>query len=280
MHILFYIIYSYIIKNLTMDKCCIFLFHLSTGDNFTMYAAVRHFQKIYKDVFIFCLHRNRHTVTQLYQPYKNVNILILVNETYNEFLAPTKLIKQIKSKINNYDLFVSGTYEPKFNEIAGAEFWEKFYNQLKLPYILRYDYQDINRNKKIELNLYNLVVRKYGKKYIFLHDHRNIKYKHYCIRRNVHVDSELPVFHPNINYYSDSKNNCHYDLWSSVLMSDNLLDYCTLIENATEIHISDSAFSCLIPFLDLKNVKKKCIHTSYDIIGYHDEYKNWVIVKK
>ena len=170
MHILFYIIYSYIIKYLTMDKCCIFLFHLSTGDNFTMYAAVRHYQKIYKDVFIFCLHRNRHTVTQLYQPYKNVNVLILVNETYNEFLAPTKLIKQIKSKINNYDLFVSGTYEPKFNEIAGAEFWEKFYNQLKLPYRLRYDYQDINRNKKIELNLYNLVVRKYGKKYIFLQE--------------------------------------------------------------------------------------------------------------
>jgi hypothetical protein len=96
----------------------------------------------------------------------------------------------------------------------------------------------------------------------------------------VHVESNAPVFHPNINYYSGLENNCNYHLWSSELMSDNLLDYCTLIENATEIHISDSAFSCLTPFLDLKNVKKKCIHTSLNVIGYHDEYIKWEIVKR
>jgi len=146
---------------------------------------------------------------------------------------------------------------------------------------MRYDYEDINRNKERELNLYNLVVSKYGEKYIFLHDHRNIKYQHISVRKNVHVDSELPVFHPNINYYSDSENNCNYHLWSSDFSSDNLLDYCTLIENATEIHIADSAFSCLMPFLDLKNVKKKCIHTSLvDVTSYHDDYINWEIVKR
>ena len=262
-----------------MDKNCIFLFHVSTGDNFTMYAAVRHFQKIYKDVFIFCLHRNRHTVMQLYQPYKNVNVIILI-ETYNYYLAPTNLIEQVKSQINNYDLFISGNYEPNFDTIIG-EFWEKFYYQLKLPYRMRYDYEDINRNKKIELNLYNLVVGKYGEKYIFLHDHRNIKYQHFYIRGNVYVESSLPVFHPNFNYYSGLENNCNYNLWSSEFLSDNLLDYCTLIENSTEIHISDSAFSCLMPFLDLKNVKKKCIHTDLlDIHNYHDEFKNWEIVKR
>ena len=35
-----------------------------------------------------------------------------------------------------------------------------------------------------------------------------------------------------------------------------------------------------MPFLDLKNVKKKCIHTSLDVIEYHDKFKNnWEIVK-
>lgn len=261
-----------------MDKICIFLFHLSTGDNFTMYAAVRHFQKIYKDVYIFCLHRNRNTVAQLYQPYENVHLLI-TNETYNHFLAPPQLITQCKSQINNSDLLVSGCYEPKFDTIGA--FWERFYDQLKLPYRMRYDYEDIHRNKERETNLYNSIVSKYGEKYIFLHDHRSIKYKHFIDRGNVRVDSELPVFHPNFNYYSDLENNCNYHLWSSEFSSDNLLDYCTLIENATEIHISDSAFSCLTPFLDLKNVKKKCIYTALNgIIDYHDEYKNWEIVKR
>ena len=257
-----------------MDKSCIFLFHLSTGDNFTMYAAVRHFQKIYKDVFIFCLHRNRYTVSQMYQPYDNVRVII-IDENYNNHIAPTQLIEYFKSQIKYYDLFVTGYHDTNF---VGDVFWEKFYDQLHLPYRMRYDYEDINRNKERELNLWNSIVSKYGEKYIFLHDHRNIKYKHYCERANAYVESDLPIFHPNFNYYDGLENNCHHDLWSSEFSTDNLLDYCTLIENATEIHISDSAFSCLMPFLDLKNVKKKCIHTSLDVIGYHDEYVNWEII--
>lgn len=260
-----------------MDKNCIFLFHLSTGDNFTMYAAVRHFQKIYKDVFIFCLHRNRHTVMQLYQPYDNVRI-ITIDETYNNYVAPPQLINNLKSQITNYDLFMTGFHDPTF--VGNDGFWEKFYDQLHLPYRMRYNYEDINRNKERELTLYNAIVSKYGEKYIFLHDHRNIAYNHYAERANVYVESDVPVFHPNINYYHGLENNCHGHLWSSEFMSDNLLDYCTLIENATEIHVSDSAFSCLTPFLDLKNVKKKCIHTSLNVIGYHDEYRNWEIVKR
>jgi hypothetical protein len=242
-----------------------------------MYAAVRHFQKIYKDVFIFCLHRNRYTVTQLYQPYDNVRIII-IDEPYNHWLVPNKLIERFKKNVPNFDLFVSGFHDPNFNETPC--FWKAFYDQLHLPYRMRYDYEDINRNKERELNLYNSIVSKYGEKYIFLHDHRNIEYKHYAERANVYVESDVPVFHPNFNYYSGLETNCHYHLWSSEFSSDNLLDYCTLIENATEIHISDSAFSCLMPFLDLKNVKKKCIHTSLDVIEYHDKFKNnWEIVK-
>jgi hypothetical protein len=34
-----------------------------------------------------------------------------------------------------------------------------------------------------------------------------------------------------------------------------------------------------MPFLDLKNVKKKCIYTGLDVVSYHDEYQNWEIVK-
>jgi hypothetical protein len=151
---------------------------------------------------------------------------------------------------------------------------------LNLPYRIRYQYEDINRNNERELSLYNSIVGMFGKNYIFLHDHRNIAYTHYDIRPNVRVKSDLPVFHPNINYYSELENetNPHHDLWSSEFMSDNLLDYCTLIENSTEIHVSDSSFSCLMPFLDLKNVKRKCIYTTLDVVSYHSEFKNWEIM--
>lgn len=260
-----------------MNKNCICLFHLSTGDNFTMYAAVRHFQKLYMNVYIFCLHRNRHTVIQLYQPYANVHILI-IDETYNYYLAPSNLINQCKSQIKNCVVVASGYYDPAFDGSNG--FWERFYTQMHLPYRIRYEYEDIHRNNERELRLYNSIIGMYGKNYIFLHDHRNIAYKHYNIRSSVHVESELPVFHPNVNYYSELENetNPHHALWSSEFMSDNLLDYCTLIENATEIHVRDSAFSCLMPFLNLNNVKRKCIYTIFSITDYHDKFKNWEIL--
>lgn len=48
-------------------KVGIYAFHISTGDNFTMYASVCHYAKIYKKVIIFALFRNRYTITQLYK---------------------------------------------------------------------------------------------------------------------------------------------------------------------------------------------------------------------
>ena len=258
-----------------MDKDCIIMYHLGAGDGFTMYAAVRHYQKIYKAVHIFCLNRNRHAIMQLYQPYNNVMINII--EDWDVVSPHKKLTQTFESQSKQFDLLLCGNYHGLFEGSNG--FWERFYDHLHLPYNMRYHYPDINRNKEREMALHNAVISKYGEKYIFLHDHRGIKYiNYYAGRPTVHVASELPVFHPNFNYYTDSEHAYHH-LWSSELLSDNLLDYCTLIENATEIHITDSAFSCLMPFLDLQNVKKKCIYTGYDIIGYHDAYKNWDVVE-
>ena len=51
-----------------------------------------------------------------------------------------------------------------------------------------------------------------------------------------------------------------------------------IIENATEIHITDSAFSCLCPYLDLSKVIKKVIYTGYDCVNYHNSFKDWIII--
>jgi hypothetical protein len=264
---------------MSLNKACIFLFHLSTGDNFTMYGAVRHLQKIYKDVYIFCLYRNRYTVKQMYQQFNNIHIHIILNEDYNNCIVPNHLIELYKANIKNYDLYSCGSHINNFYEVPGY-FWSKFYDNINLPYSLRYEYNDINRNSK-EDDLYNKVVEKYGKKYIFLHDHRNVKYKHICERADVNVISDYPIFHPNFNYYSNIGGEFN-DLWSQDFLSDNLFDYCMLIENATEIHISDSSFSCLMPYLDLKKVQKKVIHTSYceGLVNYHEKFKDWEIVKQ
>ena len=254
----------------------VLLFHLSTGDNFTMYALVRHYQELYKNVYIFCLYRNRFFIKQLYEKFSNINI-IYIDSNYNSHMVPNEYLENTIKNISNYDIIKTGFHNENFN--VHPYFWRNFYTNIGIPYEIRYKYIDINRNKENEENLYNALIKKYAKNYIFVHDHRNISYIHYDIRQNVEInrDNETPIFHPNWNYYNDSPHQ-FYNLWSSDLSSDNLLDYCTIIENAQEIHISDSSFSCLCPYLNLDNVKIKKIYTKYNVRNYHNSYDNWDII--
>jgi len=257
---------------------CIILFHISTGDNFTMYALVLHYQKIYKNVYIFCLFRNKLSVNQLYEKFSNIHIILIENPNYNYCTVPNNLVEDLQKKLINYDMFLSGKNIPGWE--CPLNFWNSFYKDSKLDYSIRYneEYCKINRNNKNEIELYNKLILKYSTKYIFVHDHRNIKYIHPDGRINVIIqDKQYPIFHPNINYYNDI-NNKYYNLWNIQFLSDNLLDYCYIIENAEEIYINDSCFSCLCPYLDLSKVKSKNIYTNLDLINYHKSFKDWNII--
>ena len=260
-----------------MNTDCIVTFHLSTGDNFTCYALVLKTLEKYSNVHIFCLHRNKNFVKQLYEKHNGVIIHIL-DENYNNCGVPRNEITNLKLLLKNADVIETGHNYNGWNNIqlSGNLFWRKFYIQASMNYDIRYDYMTINRNLEKETSLYNDMIKNYGNEYIFVHDHRNMFYKHNCIRKNVIVDSILPIFHPNTNYYD--KNDSKYALWDETFYRDNLLDYCTLLENATEIHLSDSSFSCMCVYLDLSKVKKKCIYTSLNYIDYHNSFNDWEII--
>jgi hypothetical protein len=266
-----------IISTINTKENCMIIFHLGTGDNFTMYALVMYYQKIYENVYIFCLYRNRFTVKQLYEKFDNIHVIIL-DPGYNVFRVPDEIISTYKNKINDCDLILTGISNPYWPP-KNQPFWRAFYTDINIPYEIRYQYNDISRNNNHEIKLYNDVIGRYGSNYIFVHDHRSANYKHYDPRKNVEIDKngELPIFHPNFNYYEDNINHKFYDLWDNKLLSDNLLDYCLLIENAKEIHITDSSFSCLCPYLNLDKIKIKCIYTNLDMVDYHKNFKNWIL---
>ena len=252
------------------------VFHLSTGDNFTMYPIILYYLSLYKNIYIFCLYRNKNVVTQLYQNYKNIHIII-INETYNSCIVPCEIIEETKNKLEEYDLFLTGFNDPIWN-FEGTTFWRAFYSSFKLPYEIRYNYTNFYRNTEREIQLYNNVINNYGKEYIFVHDHQSINYQHYDIRQNVIIKHNLPIFHPNINYYFNDTEHDYYNLWNNSFSTDNILDYCTLIENATEIHINDSVFSCICPYLNLDKINNKYIYTNINIRDYHTSYNSWNII--
>jgi len=254
-----------------MDNC-ICLFHLSTGDNFTVYAMILHYSTIYKNVYIFCLHRNINTITQMYSNYDNIKIQLIDDPNHHNCMVPNNEIINLQNKLINYDIIKTGCMNSNWNS-KNSNSWRYFYKQANLDYELRYKYMNINRNIEREKNFYDKIINKYGNDYIFTHDHRHISYNHYDKRKDVIINNELPIFHPNINYYNE--NEKYFHLWEIDFIKDNLFDYCMIIENATEIHISDSSFSCLCPYLDLSKVKRKVIYTHFDYIDYHNSFKDW-----
>ena len=259
-----------------VNKNLYFLFHQGTGDNFTMYAAVLYFSGIYEKVFIFCLYRNSETIQQLYEKYNNIIILVM-DKNYNNSCIPENFLQKFLENDSNYDVIKCGFMDPNYN-LYGEVFYKNFYKPAKLEYKIRYEYNDINRKIDEEDKFYQTLIKKYGEKYIFLHDHRSYNYKHYDTRKNVNVDSELPIFHPNYNYYNDYPDHKFYNLWDQSFCVNNLFKYCKIIEKSTEIHISDSSFCCLCPYLDLSLVQKKYVYTYIKIIDYHSSFEKWNII--
>jgi hypothetical protein len=268
------------------NKVCIFTFHISTGDNFTMYASVYHFAQKYKNLTIYTLYRNRHTIKQLYNKLSNVKVIVIQEQDYNDCIVPVEYInksyeyyKHKNYNANNIDIIKCGSNAPNF---SGHLFWRVFYKQIGLDYNIRYKrrYNIISRNYKREHELYDKVVKKYGYKYIFVHDHRFLNTIFRNARPNVIApDINIPIFHPNCNYYEEiDKNNKFANLWYNFI-SNNLLDYCMVIEKAYAIHISDSSFSCICPYLNLSHIKNKTIYTNFDVVNYHTCFNMWKIVK-
>jgi hypothetical protein len=239
-------------------------------------------------------------IKQLYE-HKNIIITIIPQSEHEtcklHYSAPLRYIDkyihytEIKNK--QYDLIKTGnsfsedgSICPEWNKMAKVgEFWKRFYHQAKLPYSIRYQYTDINRNKEREHELYNKIVSNYGNNYIFVMDHGHITYDHKG--RQKYVDKKqimkqypnIPIFHPNINVYKDDKNHKFYSMWNDTLISDNLLDYCTILEKATHINMIDSSFGCLCAYLDMSFVKTKKIKTTLDLVDYHKSFKKWTLYK-
>jgi plasmid maintenance system killer protein len=110
------------------------------------------------------------------------------------------------------------------------KFDEDFYQQLNIPFNNRWDMFKINRNKETEIELF----KKYNieeNNYVFLHDDASRKYN---IDRNYIVNNNLQIITPISGY------------------TDNMLDYCYIMENAKELHFMDSSFRLLFDSLEDK----------------------------
>lgn len=231
---------------------CTILFNQTLEDLFLIYPIICEYQKR----FNITLYSSNEIQPTLYHLFRDS--VIIKNE-----IIPL----DIKGNVLNLGYGQNNN----FNEICKFfakkypfTFWEDYYKISKMIYIKNENITNLlNRNYKRENEYYNKFVKIYGKNYVFASE-------------NLKVDSTLPVFTINSNYYKNSHKYMY--MWNRLLKSNNILDYLMIIENASEVHICNDIYMILCPYLNLSTIKKY-IYTYVDAISYHNSYSNWNIIK-
>jgi len=131
--------------------------HLGLGDHIICNGLVRHYQKKYDNVTVFCKPQNFNNIVYMYRDNKNINVLNIGEDN------DVKNYIQ-KEKINN-DVIKVG-----FEHLIGGEtFDECFYIGKSLSFNLRFEEFYIKRDLELEKKIL-LTLNPKNEKYIFTHN--------------------------------------------------------------------------------------------------------------
>lgn len=196
-------------------------FHRGLGDEILCNGLVREYCKIYKTVGILCLERNYPSVSFMYRDLANLRIHVINSHTQGDWF---RRLNTFRFGHNRYDdVRFIGNYDQE----SGIRNERQVYARFGVPIVKKWDSFFVERDKKREESLF--IKADLPSSYIFIHD-----YAPYTIDPE-HISSKFPIFRPDKN------------------LTDNIFDYCTIIERATELHVIDSSFMNLIECLPYTN---------------------------
>jgi hypothetical protein len=168
-----------------------------------------------------------------------ININIGLNNQSKIFTFANNFIK--KNNLTSNDLIIAGFYRHPLSK----EFDDSFYLQNNVDFNERWSNFKCERDIEKEKELFKKFnVRE--NEYVFLHDD---------ISRNYEID-RLNVINKNLKIITPKKG-----------LTDNVFDYCYLMQNSIESHFIDSSFKLIFDSLKLRNTN----------LFYHINLKNNVI---
>lgn len=201
-------------------------FHNKLGDNLICNGLVREYCKIYDRVGIFCIPQYYDSVSFMYRDLKNLQIEIVKNHRRkqyfrwcNSFRFGKHRYEEIKTIQNDSETGIIA--ERQLYALAGIPHekkWESFFVKRDIPREL------------------DFLARVVGKEpYIFLHE--DAIYRSSIDRTR--ITDTFKIVRPD------------------KALTNNIFDYCTLLERAEEIHVVDSVFMFLVDNLSYENPNQK-----------------------
>jgi hypothetical protein len=210
----------------------ILLLPFGLGDHIICHSIVREHCVKYERVTIFAEPRNIETVKFMYRDLKNL-IIIAGNKSFaKNFILSHLAINAPATVTPRYEYLKIIGFQ-YFNPHSGVLFEQQEYQLAGLDLEKKWSGFKIDRDLIREQQL----LKKSGIRgeYVFLHEDRS---RNYIINRNL-ISKKFNFFVPKPQ------------------MTDNMFDYCTIIEKAKEIHVIDSSFMFLIDVLNYNNPEQK-----------------------
>lgn len=227
---------------------------MGLGDYFMCNGLIRNIIDFSKDYTLFVKSKYLTSVKQMYSDLDNMNII-----EANTIQEIGNILQSIYN-MNNDSTICIGYNMPQFNKPVTTEEW--FYFQHNQNLNNKWDKFKAYRNHDRELKLYSLF--NINEEYIFVHDDNETNHPDHRGPKTI-KDEFLPK---NIRIVRVNPE-----------LTDNIFDYCLLIEKAKEVHCIESCFAYMT---DLLNLNKFYIHEYPEpaskndgIINSNDRLADW-----
>jgi len=220
--------------------------HLGLGDHIICNGLIRELQKLYGDITLFVKPIYLQTVKAMYADNSRINLVARWDAQVPYFIQEHEIKSEDYIKIGHEFLKQDISFDRSFYEQMGIDF-EKRWSSFFVP-----------RNKERENALYSRLVL--DKDYLFIHAAPELGHG----LKNIPTNYFKIIPHKNI--------------------TDNIIDYCKIIENAKEIHCYQSSFSHLVDSIPTTGklflhmyTKRHNLHPIIEIATYKKE-KNWEVI--
>lgn len=204
--------------------------HLGLGDHIICNGLVRSLIKKDENYTMFVKKHNKSTVAFMYKDLENLSFIegddFFVRDFINE------------QKISNTDVITAGFY----SHPSAKDFAESFYYQNNIDPINRWECFYVERDLFSEKEIF----QRFGveeNEYVFIHDDFSRGFE---VDEDYIINKHLPIIRPQLG------------------LTDNVFDYCYLMQNSLESHFIDSSFRLIFDCLKLRN----------ENIFYHIKMKN------
>ena len=201
-------------------------FNNKLGDNVICNGLIREYSKRYDRVGIFCIPRYNTAVSFMLRDLPNVDLIMTKNHRRKQYY---KLLHALHCTRRHY-----GRVVELYNDTeTGIKAERQFYAYAGVPHEKKWSSFYVERDLQREQSFFNRVVP--AQPYIFMHDDSIYGSSIDPMK----IPAALPVGR------ADPK------------LTDNIFDYCGVIEKAAQIHVVDSVFMFLVDCLPYANPGQK-----------------------